>query len=55
MRKLLITLKLTLILSMISFSFAVYADGNEAGIFERWIETKNTGISSVKLQQYEFV
>ncbi len=52
MRKLLITLKLTLILSMISFSIAAYADGNEAGIFERWIETKNASISSVKLQQY---
>ena len=52
MRKLLITLKLTLILSIISFSITVYADGNEAGIFERWIDTKNAGISSVKLQQY---
>ena len=52
MRTLLITLKLTLILSIITFSFPIYADGDEEGIFKRWIETKNAGISSIKLQQY---
>lgn len=52
MRTLLITLKLTLILSIITFSFPIYADGDEEGIFKRGIETKNSGISSIKLQQY---
>lgn len=52
MRTLLITLKLMLILITTTFSFSVSADGDEEGIFKRWFENENAGISAVKLQQY---
>lgn len=52
MRTLLITLKLILFLLTTTFSFSVYADGDEEGIFKRWLESKNAGISAVKFQQY---
>lgn len=52
MKTLLITLKLTAILLTTTFSFSVYADGDEEGIFKRWFENKNAGISAVKLDQY---
>lgn len=39
-------------LSIIIFTLHASADGDEAGIFKRWIETKNIGISSVKFEQY---
>ena len=52
MNRLLIILKLILILLTAAFSFSVSADGDEEGIFKRWFETKNAGISEVKFQQY---
>ena len=52
MRILLIILKLILITLMTTFSFSVSADGDEEGIFKRWFENKNAGISAVKFQQY---
>ena len=52
MKTLLITLKLIAILLTMTFSFSVSADGDEEGIFKRWFESKNAGISAVKFQQY---
>ena len=55
MRTLLIILKLILILITTTFSLSVSADGDEEGIFKRWFENKNQGISPVKFQQYNDV
>lgn len=52
MKNLLTLSKLLLILTMTAFSLTVYADGDEAGIFKLWIESKNAGVSTVKFQQY---
>ncbi len=39
-------------LSIISITLNASADGDEAGIFKRWFESKKSGISSVKFEQY---
>ncbi len=46
--------KLIMILSM-TITFNVSADGNEEGIFKRWFESNNSGISSVKFEQYNML
>jgi hypothetical protein len=48
MQKLIILSKLIIILSIVTFTLIASADGDEEGIFKRWIESKNSGISSVK-------
>lgn len=52
MQNLSIKSKLIIILSITVFSLNLYADGDEQGIFKRWFEGKNNGISAVKFEQY---
>ena len=44
--------KLIMTLSIITVMLNASADGDEDGIFKRWFESKNSGISSVKFEQY---
>ena len=44
--------KLIVILFISIFSLNVSADGDEEGIFLRWLEGKNNGVSAVKFEQY---
>lgn len=44
--------KLIIILAIATISLTIYADGDNEGIFKRWLETKNNGVSAVKFQQY---
>ena len=52
MQKLISLSKLIMILSIITFTFNASADGDEEGIFKRWFESKNNGVSPVKFEQY---
>lgn len=51
MQNLSIMSKLFIILVMMSFSLNAYTD-DEEGLFKRWFENKNNGISAVKFEQY---
>lgn len=53
MKILLIRLKLVLILLVSMPGSLVYADGDDAGIFTRWMENKKPGVSAVKFKQYK--
>ncbi|MCN4144858.1 MAG: diheme cytochrome c [Thiohalomonas sp.] len=52
MKNLLSLSKLLLILTITTFSLTLYAEGDEEGIFKRWIESENAAVSAVKFQQY---
>ncbi len=45
--------KLIMMLFIFTFSTNAYTDGNEDGVFKRWIENRNSGISEVKFKQYD--
>ena len=52
MKKLLMSLPIEFIILISLLSMTAYADGDEAEIFKRWFDNKNSGISTVQFQQY---
>ncbi|MCW8929190.1 MAG: diheme cytochrome c [Gammaproteobacteria bacterium] len=53
MKNKLVITQVIMILSIFIFSVNAYSDDDESGVFKRWIENRNTGVSEVKFKQYD--